>query len=195
MHPARSAEASGDTNLCLVWLDVHLNCQPPSLLTHMMAKHSHAFTWSNQRQIFARGWDTAGLLTDVAQFFTHALFLLMLLMSEPCLVKPYLNEETVDHEQRKWWEGGGVTCKRPPRWSHQHSGKTLEERSYFIAFLVNLPGNAALLLHGKAGTTETELPNQASTLSPPLSPKPSQAHDGIAPHKKTQGPAWVLWLR
>lgn len=43
--------------------------------------------------------------------------------------------------------------------------KALEKRNYFTSLFGQLPGNAALLQHGRAGVTDTELPNPAAFLA------------------------------
>lgn len=57
----------------------------------------------------------------------------------------------------------GMTCKRQMKPSALW--KDVREEELFYPLLVNLPGNAALLQHGKRGVAETELPNPAAFLT------------------------------
>lgn len=160
------------------------NCQQPSLLSHTTAKWSHAFTWPNQRHPSMCGWDTAGLLTDATQYLHAFCFVLL---SESCLVKPHLSQETADREQRKWWEGGDL--REASQMKPSALWKDFREEELFYPLLINQPSNAAPLQYGQAWVRETELPNAAAFLTrqhpfPSALPK---AFPGTWWHRSPQG--------
>lgn len=87
----------------------------------------------------------------------------------------------------------GVTHEKPPKWNHQHPGKTLEKRNYFYPLLVKVPGKAVLLQHSKTAVEETELPNPLAFVTcqlhfPTALTKASAGTWCWAPHKKPKKP-------